>query len=241
MDGGWEVPLVPHKNEIHDNIMSWFSNTFSSSIGRKFAMALSALFLVFFLLMHLTTNMLSVISPDAFNEASHFMGTNPVVQFLMQPILIAAVVFHFVMGFVLEAKNRASRPTKYAKKDKGNATWMSQNMIYSGLVILAFLALHFIDFWVPEMNYKYVQQLAPDTERYYGELVHKFQSPARVIAYVIAFILLALHLLHGFQSSIQSIGINNKFTAGFKKFTEAYSIIIPLGFIFIAIYHFINH
>ncbi|MFH6982023.1 succinate dehydrogenase cytochrome b subunit [Marinoscillum luteum] len=221
--------------------MSWFSNTFSSTIGRKFAMALSAIFLVLFLLMHLTTNMLSVISADAFNEASHFMGTNPVVQFLLQPVLIFAVVFHFVMGFVLEAKNRASRPMKYAKKDTGNATWMSQNMIYSGLVILAFLALHFIDFWIPEINYKYVAQLPEVTDRYYGEMVHKFQSPLRVGAYVISFVLLALHLLHGFQSSLQSMGINNKFTPAIKKFTQAYAIVIPMGFVLIALYHFINH
>lgn len=225
--------------------MSWFSNTFSSTIGMKFAMALSALFLVFFLLMHLTTNMLSVISPDAFNEASHFMGTNPVVQFLLQPVLIAAVVFHFVMGFVLEAKNRASRPIKYAKKDTGNASWISQNMIYSGLVILAFLALHFVDFWIPEINTKYIvgdmSGLINGEFRYHEELVHKFQNPIRVGAYIISFVLLALHLLHGFQSSLQSVGQNNKFTPAFKKFTNAYSIIIPLGFILIAVYHFINH
>jgi len=221
--------------------MSWYSETFSSSIGRKVAMALSALFLVSFLLLHFMVNFISIVSADAYNEASHFMGTNPVVQFLMQPILMFAVVFHFVMGFVLEAKNKASRPIKYAKKDSGNATWVSQNMIYSGLVILAFLALHFIDFWVPEMNYKYIQFNPEDPNRYYGELVHRFQNPLRVGAYVISFVLLALHLLHGFQSSFQSMGINNKFTPSIKKITNAYAIIIPLGFIFIAIYHFINH
>ena len=221
--------------------MSWFSQTFSSSVGRKFAMALSALFLVLFLLMHVSVNMLSVFSADAYNEASHFMGTNLLIQFLMQPILIVAVVFHFAMGFVLEVKNRASRPIKYIKKDTGNATWMSQNMIYSGLVILAFLALHFVDFWIPEIDYKYVQQLPEVTDRYYDELVHKFQDPIRVGAYVLAFILLALHLLHGFQSSLQSIGLNNKFTPSIKKVTEAYAIIVPLGFVFIAIYHYINH
>ncbi len=221
--------------------MSWFSRTFSSSVGRKFAMALSALFLIIFLLQHATINFLSVISADAFNEASHFMGTNPVIQFLMQPILIFAVVFHFVMGFVLEAKNRASRPVKYFKKDTGNATWVSQNMIYSGLVILAFLALHFIDFWIPEMDYKYVQQLPEDPDRYYEELVHKFQSPIRTGVYVISFILLGLHLWHGFQSSIQSVGINNRFTPGFKKVTEAFAVVIPFVFILIAVFHFFNH
>ncbi len=221
--------------------MSWFSRTFSSSVGRKFAMALSALFLISFLLIHVSINFLSVFSADAYNQASHFMGTNPVIQFLMQPILMIGVIFHFVMGFILEAKNKASRPVKYFKKDTGNATWMSQNMIYSGLVILAFLGLHFVDFWIPEIDYKYIQKLPEDTDRYYGELVHKFQSPLRVGAYVISFVLLALHLLHGFQSSFQSIGVNNRFTPGIKKITEAFAIVVPLVFIFIAVYHFFNH
>lgn len=191
--------------------------------------------------MHVSINFLSVISADAYNEASHFMGTNPVIQFLMQPILIIGVVYHFVMGFILEAKNRASRPIKYFKKDKSNASWISQNMIYSGLVILAFLVLHFVDFWIPEMDYKYIQKLPEDTERYYDELVHKFQNPLRVGAYVISFVLLAMHLLHGFQSSFQSIGVNNRFTPGIKKVTEAFAIVVPLAFIFIAVYHFFNH
>ncbi|MEQ8474481.1 MAG: succinate dehydrogenase cytochrome b subunit [Marinoscillum sp.] len=217
--------------------MSWSSST----IARKFAMALSGLLLVLFLLSHLTTNMLSVISADAFNEASHFLGTNPLIQFIAQPILIFGVFFHFILGFVLEAKNRSSRPIKYAKKSTDNASWMSQNMIYSGLVILAFLILHFIDFWIPEMNYKYIEMLPEVSDRYYPELVHKFANPIRVIAYVVAFVLLALHMLHGFQSSLQSMGINNKFTPSIKKFTQAYAIIVPLGFIFIAVYHFINH
>lgn len=216
------------------------SSFFSSSIGRKFAMALSALFLVLFLLMHFLINFISIISADAYNEASHFMGTNPLIQFMMQPVLIVAVVFHFAMGFVLEAKNKSARPVKYAKKFTGNASWVSQNMIYSGLVILAFLALHFVDFWVHEMNYKYIQFLPEDPTRYYHELVEKFHNPLRVVAYVISFALLALHLLHGFKSSLQSMGINNKFTPVLKKITNAYAIIIPLGFIFIALYHFIN-
>lgn len=218
------------------------SSFFSSSIGRKFAMALSAIFLVLFLLMHFMINFISIISVDAYNEASHFMGTNPIIQFIMQPVLILAVVYHFVAGFVLELKNKSSRPVKYAKKHTGNATWASQNMILSGMVILAFLVLHFVDFWVPEITYKYIEFKPAVTDRYFGELVHKFQSPTKVIAYVVAFVLLAMHLLHGFQSSFQSMGINNRFTPSIKKITNAFAILIPAGFIFIALYHhFINH
>lgn len=81
------------------------SKFFTSSIGRKYAMALSALFLMFFLLQHFAINILSVFSPNAFNEASHFMGTFWVIQYVMQPILIFGVMYHFIMGFILEIKN----------------------------------------------------------------------------------------------------------------------------------------
>jgi succinate dehydrogenase / fumarate reductase cytochrome b subunit len=218
------------------------SGLFKSSIGRKFAMAISALFLMIFLLQHLIINITAVFSPEAFNELSHFMGTNILVQFIAQPILIFAVVFHFIMGFVLELRNNQSRPINYAKNDGGaNSSWMSRNMIYSGLVILAFLALHFIDFWIPEINYKYIAMNDADPTRYYEELLHKFSNPARVIAYVVAFILLALHLLHGFGSAFQSIGQNNKYIDGLKKFGVAYSILIPLGFIFTAVALYLTH
>lgn len=212
------------------------SGLFKSSIGRKLAMALSALFLMVFLLQHLFINLTAIISPDSFNELSHFMGTNPLVQFIAQPILIFAVVFHFVMGMYLEFKNKAARPISYKKVNgAANSSWMSRNMAISGLVILAFLVLHFIDFWFPEINHKYIQMAAEDPNRYYNELLHKFANPARVVAYVVAFALLALHLLHGFGSAFQSIGQNNKYIDSLKKFGVFYSIAVPLGFIVIAI------
>jgi succinate dehydrogenase / fumarate reductase cytochrome b subunit len=121
------------------------SGFLSSSIARKVAMALSALFLIIFLIIHLTVNLTSLFSEKVFNEMSHFMGTNPLIQFAMQPVLIFGVVFHFVMGFVLELKNKQARNVKYVKYNGGaSASWMSRNMIYSGLVILAFLILHFV-------------------------------------------------------------------------------------------------
>ena len=217
------------------------SGFISSSIARKVAMALSALFLIIFLLIHVTVNITSLFSENVFNELSHFMGTNFLIQFLMQPVLIFGVVFHFVMGFVLELKNRGSRSVKYFKYNgAANASWMSRNMAVSGGVILAFIVLHFIDFWFPEMNYKYIEVLPEDPTRYFGELQHKFTNPLRVGAYVIAFVLLALHLLHGFQSAFQSVGLN-KYTKCVKTLGKIYAIAIPAGFIIIALFHYFNH
>ncbi|MDO7171009.1 succinate dehydrogenase cytochrome b subunit [Mariniflexile sp. AS56] len=224
------------------------SGFFKSSIGRKVAMALSAFFLMFFLLQHFAINLLSVFSADLFNEVSHFMGTNWLIQFALQPVLIFGVVFHFVMGFILEIRNKKAQGVSYAKNNgAANSTWMSRNMIYSGIAILAFIILHFIDFWFPEINVKFIQgdwsgvHEGVEGYRYFHELQEKFVSPIRVGAYVIAFVFLGLHLLHGFTSAFQSMGA----TAGRKKTLQnigtAYSIIIPLGFIIIALFHHLNH
>lgn len=214
------------------------STLIKSSIARKYAMALSGLFLVFFLLQHFTINLTSVFSEEVFNELSHFMGNNPLVQFVLQPILIFGVVFHFVMGFVLDLKNRSARSSKYAlNKGSANSSWMSRNMIISGVVVLSFLALHFYDFWIPEMKYKYVEVLPENPDRYFEEMVHKFENPVRVGLYVLSFGFLALHLLHGFSSSFQSLGANNKYTRAIKGFTTAFAVGVPLGFVFIALFH----
>ncbi|MDA8547515.1 succinate dehydrogenase cytochrome b subunit [Flavobacteriaceae bacterium] len=210
----------------------------SSSIGRKILMALSGIFLVVFLTQHFLINITSVFSENLFNTLSHFMGNNPLVQFILQPVLIFGVIFHFVMGFYLEILNSKSRKKNYSKySGSSNASWISRNMIFSGGVILIFLVLHFIDFWIPEMNYKYVEVLPEDPNRYFEELVHKFESPIRTLIYSLSFIFLALHLLHGFSSSFKTVGVNSKYYDLIQKATFIFSITIPLGFIFIAIFH----
>lgn len=219
-----------------------------SSIGRKILMALSGFFLMFFLAQHFIINFLSVLSEDTFNTVSHFMGTNPAIQYLLQPVLLFAVIFHLSMGIYLELKNKAARgPVKYAmNKPATNAPWVSRNMKYTGIAILLFLGLHFYDFWIPETITKYIDGdmtgMQHGTYRYYEELVAKFQNPTRVAIYCLAFIFLALHLLHGFQSSFQSAGFrNNKYTPSIKKFGNVFAVLIPLGFIFIAAFHYVSH
>ncbi len=221
---------------------------FKSSIGRKVSMALSAFLLMFFLITHLSINLTSVFSKDAFNEASHFMGTNPVIQFVLQPVLILGVLFHFIMGFILELQNKKAQSTPYFKSNvSSNSTWMSRNMIYSGITILAFLILHFIDFWFPEISTKYISGdlsgMHNGSYRYYDELTEKFKNPYRVTAYIIAFVFLGLHLIHGFASSFQSMGITVRKKNILQNLSKIYSIVISLGFIIIALFHFLfnNH
>ena len=137
---------------------------------------------------------------------------------------------------------RSSRKSRYQYfKGSENSSWVSRNMIISGLVVLSFLFLHFYDFWVPEMQYKYINFLPEDPNRYYEELVHKFHNPVRVGLYVISFIFLSLHLLHGFSSSFQSVGTDRKYANQINILGKIFAIVVPFGFAFIAIYHHLMH
>ena len=213
------------------------------SIIKKVLMALSGIFLMVFLLQHLAINFLSVLSPELFNRASHFMGTNFLVQFVLQPILIFGVFFHLIMGMALEYQNKKSRPIKYSYNNPSeNSSWMSRNMIITGIMIMLFLALHFYDFWVPEIKYKYIDFNPENVERYHEELEHKFHDLWRVAIYCVSFVFLSLHLQHGFQSSFQSVGFkNNKHADKIKMASNIYAIGVPFGYIFIAIFHYINY
>ena len=213
----------------------------SSSLLRKVVMALSGLFLISFLALHLAINLASVFSEELYNVWSHFMGYNPVVQFVLQPVLVGGVILHFVMGFVLEIQNRKARgPVGYKVGPKStNASWLSRNMLISGGVVLAFIGLHMYDFWLHEMIYKYVEGNAIDTERYYGFIVEMFDL-TRTVLYSASFVLLGMHLYHGFASSMQTLGFDNKYGRAIQAFAKFYAVAVPAGFIFIAVYHFLN-
>lgn len=233
--------IFVHYLKIKIDFIMANSSFLKSSIAKKVAMALSGLFLISFLSLHFFINFTSIFSEEVFNTMSHFMGYNPIIQFVMQPILVAGVVFHFVMGMVLELKNRSSRPVSYANYNgAANSSWVSRNMIVSGLVVLAFLGLHFYDFWVHEITYKYVNVNEINPSRYYEELNHKFESPIRTGLYSLAFVLLSMHLWHGFNSSFQSVGFNNKYSKALHKLGYAFAIVVPFGFIVIALFHHFN-
>jgi succinate dehydrogenase / fumarate reductase cytochrome b subunit len=219
------------------------NRTSTSSVGKKILMAISGFFLMIFLLQHLTINFISVISEKSFNEVSHFMGTNPIIQFVLQPLLIFGVIFHLFMGIFLDIQNNKARPIKYAiNNPSANSSWVSRNMIVTGLMIFLFLGLHFYDFWIPEIKDKFIYGKWNDSTKYFPHLQHKFHDLWRVLIYCTSFIFLSLHLLHGFQSAFQSSGINSKrYNPTIKKISTIYAIGVPFGFIFICVFHYIKY
>ena len=152
-----------------------------------------------------------MFSPELFNKRLALHGD----QFFSSVYSSASFDFwsyiSFSNGHVFDFQNRNSRPIGYAVNNPcDNSSWMSRNMIVTGVMILLFMALHFYDFWVPEIKYKYIDFKPESSDRYFEELTHKFKDSWRVIIYCVSFVFLSLHLLHGFGSAFQSLGLKSK-------------------------------
>ena len=208
-----------------------------SSIVRKFIMAISGLFLIIFLITHLAINSLTLASSkDLFNEAAHFMATNPII-YAMQYVLALGFIIHIGMGIKLTIQNKRARSQEYVyNKMSKNTDLSSRSMIVSGGLVIVFLALHLRDYFY---QMKFVG--LPEGTTDYDLVVNLFTNPYYTAVYVIAFIVLGVHLNHGFKSAFQSMGANHKkYNPLIKIVSTAYSIVITLGFSTIAIFHFIN-
>ena len=208
-----------------------------SSIVRKFIMALSGLFLIIFLITHLVINSLTLASSkDLFNVAAHFMATNPII-YAMQYVLALGFIIHIGMGIKLTIQNKRARSQEYVyNKMSKNTDLSSRSMIVSGALVIVFLALHLRDYFY---QMKFVG--LPEGTTDYDLVVNLFTNPYYTAVYVIAFIVLGIHLNHGFKSAFQSMGANHKkYNPLIKIVSTAYSIVIALGFSTIAIFHFIN-
>lgn len=224
--------------------MSPLKGFFNSSVARKFWMAITGLFLITFLMVHLGVNLVMFAGQDAFNQATHFMATNPLIQ-VMQYVLAAGFLVHIIMGIKLTMQNKAARSVKYAYENAAsNSTWASRNMIITGALVLVFLVLHMRHFFY-EM--KFAHSVATYTLD--GMVLHNdFELVAGlftiwyyVVIYVLAFIALGIHLNHGFQSAFQSAGWKNSNWKGLMQTVgTVFSAIIAIGFSAIAIYFFLN-
>ena len=189
----------------------------SSSIGKKFLMSLSGLFLLTFMLVHLTVNSMILFdsSGDLFNRAAHFMETFPVIR-IIEPILGIGFLLHMVYAVILTIHNLYTRPVGYKSQKLANSsTWASRNMFVLGLVITAFLVIHIANFF---WKIKFTGHELLSEITVHG--VHMENSYALVtsffinwwwivIVYVIGAIALGFHLYHAVWSAFQTLGWSN--------------------------------
>lgn len=217
------------------------SNLLTSSIGKKLMMSLAGLFLVVFLVVHLAIN-LSLIFSDSreiFNKAAHFMGTNIIVR-VMELILFGGFLLHMIYGVIVQLQNWFARPKRYKKENFSQTSFFSKFMIHTALIITVFLIIHLFDFYFKAKIFGDVPFVIYDGKDYHDLgllVVEKFKIGWVVIFYIICFLFLAFHLLHGFQSAFQTLGINHPIYSPIIKASGIiYTIAVTAGFIAIPIY-----
>lgn len=210
---------------------------FGSSLVKKYWMALTGLFLITFLVVHATVNAMIFWNDGGvtFNTVAHFFGSNILIR-TMEIVLFLGLIAHVVDGLMLWSENRAARPVKYAmEKGSANRSWYSASMGLLGTLILLFLLLHLWHFWVKSRGIVgSLDELAPDAEgqeNLFLLMVETFRNPIVVVIYVLGCFSLFWHLLHGFKSAFQSLGLNHKRYNGFVALCgTAFSIIVPTLF-----------
>jgi succinate dehydrogenase / fumarate reductase cytochrome b subunit len=227
--------------------MKWlFEFLFKSSIGRKVVMSLSGLFLILFLIIHLLGN-LQLLKDDggmAFNMYTYFMTHNPVIKAISY-ILYFTILLHTFQGIYLAIENRKAKGKKYAVKTNVNKSYFGKYMIHLGIIIFIFLMIHLYQFWL-QMKLGNLPMLKyDDPDRMYADLytpvIEAFRNFPYVLFYVVSMVFLALHLLHGFHSAFQSLGLNHKKYNSLIKWTGIiYSVLISLGFSILPVYIYLT-
>ena len=224
--------------------MGWLSNFLASSIGQKLVMSLTGLFLILFLLVHLVGN-LQLLNDDggqSFNLYAYFMTTNPLIK-ATSIGLYFFILLHAIQGMFIWRKNRTSRDERYAVKSRSTSTFASRNMGWLGIIIFVFLVIHMWQFWfkmkigaLDLIEYAGHEGVVKDL---YTPVALAFSQWWYVLFYVFSMVIIGFHLIQGFQSSFQTLGLNHKrFSNLIKGFGLIYSIAVPLGFAIIPIYFF---
>jgi succinate dehydrogenase / fumarate reductase cytochrome b subunit len=216
----------------------------TSTLSRKNLMALTGLFLCFFLIIHLAGNLQLLLPADtaanSFNHYSALLSGNIFIK-MISYILYASLIAHSVDALFITLKNRKAAG-KYAIDDRKKVSkWYSRNMGILGTILLIFLVIHLKDFWYV---YKFgaLPLNSEGNKDLYVIVINAFESWWYVLLYVVSMLAVGFHLLHGFKSAVRSLGLHHPRYAGYvQTFGIFYSYAITIGFCIIPIYVHLTH
>jgi succinate dehydrogenase / fumarate reductase cytochrome b subunit len=208
--------------------MNWLTQTLWSSVGKKLLMALTGLSFCGFLAGHLAGNLTIYGGRNAFNSyAEHLHSLGPLLTLAEWGLLVFAIV-HVCTGLVLFFQNFKARTSRYAvNKKAGGRTIGSATMPYTGILLLAFIIFHLINFHFVDKTNTTIYQI----------VIQAFENPIYVIIYVLAMVVAALHVSHGFWSAFQTIGFNHeKYMSFIMALSIVFSLAVGFGFGIIPLY-----
>ena len=204
-------------------------NFLTSSLGKKFLMGFTGLFLILFLVIHVSVNACIFFNDSGatFNTAANFMSHNIIMR-LLEVVLFLGIILHIIQAAILTRQNKKSRPQSYAVQNSAvSSTWYSRSMGLLGTLLLLFLIVHLANFWIPTK----IALFKGEEHNSFENLKLVFSQWYIVVLYLFGLGSLFYHLLHGFQSAFQTFGLNHKkYTPCIKSCGLWYSVIITLAF-----------
>jgi len=205
-----------------------------TSVGSKYVMALTGLGLMGFVLVHMLGNLQIFLGKQAHNDYAHHLEESPVLVWTARAGLLTIFVLHIVLGVRLWLWNRSARPTRYFYEDTVQASWASRHMLLTGLVILAFVIFHVLHFTLGVIYPEYFARHPPDDPQKQRDVarmvVDGFHQWPVSLGYVVAQLVLGLHLWHGAGSWLQSLGWSGRrWLRVVQGFGAAFALLIVVG------------
>lgn len=218
------------------------SNLFTTSLGKKFIMAITGMALFLFVVLHLLGNLQVFLGPEAINRYGNLLQTNTEILWPARIVLLILILLHIWSAIKLSAENRSARPQPYAQYEVVAASYASRTMLMSGLIILAFIIYHLLHFTVqtPGINLtgRDFTKLEDVKNQHdvFAMMVIGFENPYVCAFYIVGMFLLFLHLSHGVSAMFQSLGWKSPAYGPFiNRFATVISWLIFLGYIAIPI------
>jgi succinate dehydrogenase cytochrome b subunit len=181
---------------------------FSSTVGRKILMAITGQLMVLFVVVHLLGNS-SIFIPGGINAYAEHLHAFPPIVWIFRLVMLVFVGTHACYGIMISLENSAANPGAYAVNRHLKATFSSKNMIWTGVLIIVFIVYHLSQFTArltPDVVAKTLPNGGFDV---YTMVVSSFQHGIIALIYVVAMVVLFLHLNHGMQSFFQTMGWSN--------------------------------
>jgi succinate dehydrogenase / fumarate reductase cytochrome b subunit len=203
------------------------SNIASLSIGKKWVMAVTGLMWSGFLVMHLIGNLLLFADGHApYNDYSEHLTDLGPYLWIAEIILAATLLIHLALGVMVWLENKAARPIRYAvDRKKGGRTIMSSTMIWTGIVTIVFVILHLVSIKYGELG------MRDDKVDFHGAVMTLLASPGYAIWYILATWLLGVHVSHALQSSLRTLGLNNKrIEPKLKAMSIGFGLLVAIGY-----------
>jgi len=213
-----------------DNRLGQARRFYDAPIGKKVVMAVTGVILFGFVLGHMAGNLQFFLGPEKFDAYAELLRQTPVLLWGVRIVLLVSVILHITASIQLAALNQKARPVGYKKKAAVDSSYAARTMMWSGPIMAAFIVYHILHLTLGRGGLPFQEG------HVYDNVIAGFRVVPVSIAYIMAMVLLGMHLNHGLWSMFQSLGVSNpRYSAGLRRFAKIFSFLIVLGFISIPI------